>query len=488
MKLLVRADGSPRIGTGHVMRCLSLVQGLRPSDGPAMLVAAEITAGLEQRLHSAGVGLTRLNTAAGSVEDAAQTVKLAKEINASWIVVDGYQFGAEYQQQLKAAGFRVLLLDDYGHAKHYSADLVLNQNLHASADYYIERETGTRLLLGTRYTLLRQEFQALKDWQRNIPARANRVLVTLGGADPDNVTSKIIEALGTLPGVKAVVVVGGSNPHLEKLKWEIENRKSEIELIVDAQNMPELMQQADVAVAAGGTTSWELAFLGVPTLMLVLAENQREVADGLSAAQVVRKTKPETVAQDLADLLADATARAAMSQRGRQLVDGLGVSRVLTAMRADELTVRRVQPEDCRQIWEWSNDPEVRRVSLSQDSIPWESHVNWFSARITSPTCFFYVGSDHAKPVGQIRFDVNGAEATLSISLSKEARGHGHGPALIVRGSQQLFADSNATIIRAYVNPENTVSLRAFEKAGYAPAEDSLIQGKSLRQFVLKRN
>ena len=488
MKLLVRADASPRIGTGHVMRCLSLVQGLRPSDGAAMLVAAEITAALEPRLQFANVGLTRLNVKAGSPADAEQTVKIAREINASWIVVDGYQFGAEYQRQLKDAGFRVLFADDYGHAKNYSADLVLNQNLHANAGAYVQREAGTRLLLGNRYTLLRREFQKLKDGPRKIPARASRVLVTLGGADPDNVTSKIIKALSTLPGVEAVVVVGGSNSHLPELRTLIAHSPTPIELVVDAQNMPTLMQHADVAIAAGGTTSWELAFMGLPTLMLVLADNQREVADGLSAAQVVRKTKPETIAKDLAELLADAGARKRMSERGRQLVDGLGASRVVTAMRAGELTVRRVQPDDCRQIWEWSNDPEVRAVSLSKDSIPWETHVKWFSARVNSPTCFFYVGSDHETLIGQIRFDLKDAEATLSISLSKEARGHGYGPALIVRGSQQLFADSDATLIRAYVNPENTVSLRAFEKAGYAPAETTLVQGKSLRQFVLERN
>lgn len=488
MKLLVRADASPRMGTGHVMRCLSLVQGLRPSDGPVMLVAAEITAALEPRLRSAGVGLTRLSAEAGGSKDAERTVKIAQEINASWIVVDGYQFGADYQRRLKDAGFRVLFLDDYGHAQKYSADLVLNQNLHATADYYVQRDAGTRMLLGTRHTLLRQEFQALKDWQRNIPTHASKVLVTLGGADPDNVTGDIVKALGTLAGVETVVVVGGSNPHLPGLRTLIENSPTTIRLVVDAQNMPELMQQADVTVAAGGTTSWELAFMGLPTLMLVLADNQRTVAEGLSAAQVVRKTTPETVAQNLAELLADATARRAMSERGRQLVDGLGVSRVLTAMRAGELTVRRVQLDDCRQIWEWSNDPEVRKVSLSQDDIPWESHVKWFSARVNSPTCFFYVGSDHDTPVGQIRFDLTNTEATLSISLSRKARGHGYGPALIVRGSQQLFTDSNATLIRAYVNPENTASLRAFEKAGYAPAETTLIQGKSLRQFVLERN
>ncbi len=488
MKLLVRADASPRIGTGHVMRCLSLAQGLRPPDTAATFVAAEMTAALEPRLRVSGVGLTRLNVEAGSAADAEQTVKIAREINTSWIVVDGYQFGADYQRQLKEAGFRVLFLDDYGHAKNYSADLVLNQNLHATADYYIQRDAGTRLLLGTRHTLLRREFQKLKDWPRKIPARASRVLVTLGGADPDNVTSKIIKSLGTLPGIEVVMVVGGSNPHLPLLRTLIAHSPTPMELVVDAQNMPVLMQQADVAIAAGGTTSWELAFMGLPTLMLVLADNQREVAEGLSAAQVVRKTKPETVAKDLAELLADAGVRKRMSERGRQLVDGLGVSRVVTAMRAGELTVRRVQPDDCRQIWEWSNDPEVRAVSLSKDSIPWESHVKWFNARMNSPACFFYIGSDCDNLIGQIRFDLNGTAATLSISLSKAARGHGYGPALIVRGSQQLFADSDVTLIRAYVNPENTVSLRAFEKAGYAPAENTLIQGKSLRQFVLERN
>ena len=110
-------------------------------------------------------------------------------------MVDGYQFNADYQRALKAAGFRVLFLDDYGHATHYSADLVLNQNAYANEKMYAARESYTRLLLGTDYCLLRREFSSWRGWKREIAPIGTKILVTMGGSDPENFTTDVVEAL-----------------------------------------------------------------------------------------------------------------------------------------------------------------------------------------------------------------------------------------------------------------------------------------------------
>lgn len=486
--LLIRADASARIGTGHVMRCLALAQAWRRTGGAVIFAASEMTSALDARLADEGFESVRLSVKPGTKEDAAKTGELAGSHNASWVVADSYHFGVDFQRIIKACGLRLLFLDDYGHAGEYAADLVLNQNLHANAALYARREAGARLLLGTRYALLRQEFLDWKNWRREIPPVARKVLVTLGGSDPDNVTGKVIEVFKQFCEIEAKVVVGGSNPHLEQLKSAIVNQKSKLELIVNATNMPELMAWADVAIAAGGSTSWELAFMGVPALMLVLAENQREVADGLAAAHVVRKTHADSLTADLRALLPAAAARKEMSECARQLVDAQGVSRVVSHLRAAKLNLHPVRAEDCRQIWEWANDPEARAVSLAQEEIPWVDHVKWFSARVNSPACYFYIAENSSKnPIGQIRFDVNGDEAVLSVSLAKEARGHAYGPALIVQGSRRCFADCRVNLIRAYVKPINDASIRAFEKTDFVPAQSIELRGQAMRQFILKR-
>jgi len=195
-------------------------------------------------------------------------------------VLDGYHFDGVYQRQVKEAGNRLLVIDDMAHLKHYYADIVLNQNLHAEQLRYA-CELDTCLLLGTRYVLLRREFLAWKERQREIPEVARRVLVTLGGGDPENNTLKVIQALREvgIPGLEATVVIGASNPHASVLEQAAKQSCIPIRMVRDTKNMPEIMAWADVAVSGGGSTAWELLFMGVPSLLLVVAENQRCIAE-----------------------------------------------------------------------------------------------------------------------------------------------------------------------------------------------------------------
>lgn len=470
------------------MRCIALAQAWRRACGSAIFVSAEITSALEARITGKRFQFVRLNAMPGSTEDAARTVEIARMENASWVVADGYHFGQNYQCIVKATGLSLLLLDDCGHAEHYSADFVLNQNLLAREELYKNREPHTRLLLGTQYVLLREEFFAYRGWQREIPVVARKLLITLGGADHENVTHKVIQALVGLRNLRTTVVVGGSNAHLDKLKLEISNLKSEIRLVVDATNMPELMAQVDVAIASGGITLWELAFMGVPTVVLVLAENQRAIAATMDTANAARQSSVERLEADVTDLLGDTELRRALNERGRQLVDSYGAGRVVTCLCAAGLELRRVRPEDSRLLWEWANEPEVRAVSFWTAPITWEVHQKWFAEHVNSPNCLFYFATNsNNEPVGQIRYDISGATAVVSISLDKQMRRGGNGSALIRRGSEQCFADSSVNLICAFTKLENEPSVRAFLKAGFT--DDGMIKTGTtvMRRFVMRR-
>ena len=336
--LIIRADASVRTGTGHVMRCLALAQAWRRSGGAAIFASAEITTALETRLANEGFQCVHLAVMPGSNDDSSLTGDLAKSHNTEWIVADGYQFGLDYQRGIKDAGLRLLILDDYGHAEEYVADLVLNQNFTADPTLYARRASHTRLLLGTRFALLREEFLSWRDWQREIPAVARKVLVTLGGSDPDNVTAKVMQALADFEDLEIVVVVGGSNPHLEYLNSRIELQNSKVELIVNATNVPELMAWADLAIAAGGSTSWELAFMGLPSIVLALANNQvaicmalkqKGICVALGAADAVNNM---ALALQVRAALSDCDQRSTMSKRGRLLVDGSGATRIASIL------------------------------------------------------------------------------------------------------------------------------------------------------------
>ncbi|PHM11052.1 UDP-2,4-diacetamido-2,4,6-trideoxy-beta-L-altropyranose hydrolase [Nostoc sp. 'Peltigera malacea cyanobiont' DB3992] len=476
MKLFIRVDASTQIGTGHVMRCLALAQAWQDAGGQVIFVMATEAPGLKTRLNAEGMEVIHLPIQIGSAEDAEETAKLAHQFNANWVVVDGYHFDAKYQEIIKQSELKLLFIDDYGHAKEYHADIVLNQNIHACEGLYRNRQPYTKLLLGTSYSLLRREFWQWRGWQRSLPLIAKNLLVTLGGADSDNVTLKVIQGLQQveIEELEAVVVVGGSNPHYEQLRLAIQESRFPIHLKRNVTDMPDLMSWADVAVTAGGSTCWELAFMGLPSVMLILADNQRAIAEKLEAMGVVvnlgwhENVSAVEIASAVAQLLITDGRREKMTRCSQELLDGQGSSRVLSYLKDNFFQLRSVQQDDCWLLWEWSNAPEVRAVSFSSKSILWENHVQWFKSKLTNPNCIFYIAiNNNNVPIGQIRYDIENYEATVSMSIAPKFRNQGYGTSLIKLACKQLFSDSDITRINAYIKPNNQASIKAFYKAGF---------------------
>ncbi len=335
--LLIRADSGCVMGSGHVMRCWALAQAWRERGGAVLFYAKGTSAEFRRRLAADGIQSLEWAGESGSSEDASQTVALAQKNGAAWVVVDGYQFGSDYQRALKNAVVKVLVLDDYGHADAYCADFVLNQNVYAHAGLYPQRESQVQLLLGTQYALLRREFLAWGRPKREIPSTASKMLVTLGGSDAENVTLKVLHALEALSqaGWEAKVIVGGGNPHREDLQARVRTSQRKIELLCDVSNMPELMAWADLAVTAAGSTCWEMCFMGVPMVGIVLAENQTPIAAELEKRGVMRNLKwhrdviPQQIADAISTLAQSSAARSEMVAAGQTLVDGQGGRRVV---------------------------------------------------------------------------------------------------------------------------------------------------------------
>lgn len=338
--LIVRADASVEVGTGHIMRCLALAQAWQDAGGKAVFLLTLETPWLDTRLQSEGMAIVHLPVEPGSDEDAIHTANLVKQMGATWVVVDGYHFGAVYQRRVKEGGSGVLFIDDIGSADRYCADLILNQNIHAHEGLYTNRAPYTRLLLGSRYVLLRREFLKWRSWKREIPEVACKVLVTLGGSDPNNVSLKAIQALQQvgIDGLEGRVVVGGSNPHYEALKASLRGSQTDIRLEANLADMPELMAWADVGISSGGSTVWELAFMGLPSVILVLAHNQEEVTQMMEEREVFlsvgygNDAKIEDISRELMNLLLNRDMRYKLSHNCFALVDGLGGARVIEAL------------------------------------------------------------------------------------------------------------------------------------------------------------
>ncbi len=495
--LVVRADASTRMGTGHVMRCLALAQAWRDGGGRAVFIVAPEATTLAARLKSEDIQTVHLTVQPGSDTDAAQTADTARHLQASWVVVDGYHFSADYHRRLKDAGLQLLVIDDDGHARQYCADIVLNQNPHAHEALYGNRARDTRLLLGPRYALLRREFGPWRGWQRAIPQVARKILVTLGGSDPDNVTGKVIQALQqvTIDGLEAIVVLGGSNPHQKQFPSALQEAHHHIRWASHVTNMPQLMAWADMAVSSAGCTAWELAYMGLPACVVTLAANQHPIADWLETAGLAHALgwhhhlSAADVAHAVTVLGASAQRRGEIARRGRELVDGEGSDRTYMHMTGAQLRLRQAREDDCQRLWEWANDPSVRAVSFSPEPIPWEQHVEWLKGRLHNPHCllFIAVNSDDV-PIGQVRYDLEKDEATVSITLDRRFRGQGYGSALIRLSAQKVFHTTATTVLHAYVKRGNGASVCAFEKAGYKNLGPVLIAAQSAVHLVLERH
>ena len=334
--LLIRSDASVAMGTGHVMRCLALAQAWQDAGGRAAFLTARPLPAIRDRLLSEKVEVVALEKQAGSAEDAERLVELARQYGALWVAVDGYHFGAEYQKQLKAAGLRILFLDDNGHVDFYAADLILNQNVHADEGWYKKREGYTRMLLGPSYALLRREFQAWRGWRREIPIRAGKIVVSMGGSDPGNVTGKVIAALQSVAAqnMEVRVIVGGSNPHARELRRTVQDAGKNFRLLENVSDMPEVLAWGDVMIAAAGSICWEICGMGLPAVLLVTAENQRQLAPRLAemGAAVSFETVDEIAVKlpaVLTRVIESQELRQSLSSRGRELVDMNGAERVV---------------------------------------------------------------------------------------------------------------------------------------------------------------
>jgi len=260
----------------------------------------------------------------------------------AWVALDGYHFDPVYQECVRRKGHRLLVIDDIAHLERYDVDVLLNQNIHADQLVY-HLNPDASLLLGTQYALLRPEFLPWRSWQRQTRPVARNVLVTLGGSDPNNVSLKVVRALRRLDGfpLDVRIIAGPASGNLEELQAAIRILPGETRILTDVSNMPKLMAWADVAVSAGGSTCWELAFMGLPNIVLVLSDDQRRIGQGLGAEGVAlnlgwhEEVSEGQIAEALGQLVEDRARRETMSARGRQLVDGRGAARVAAAMLGD---------------------------------------------------------------------------------------------------------------------------------------------------------
>ena len=315
MNYYIRVDASFAIGTGHVMRCLTLAQQLVKRGGCITFVFRELPASLESLISQNGFALLRLDAHIPlDLEAHMLTTRLRKmRVIPDWLIIDNYQIDAVWEKVVRPYVRNIMVIDDLANRTH-DCDVLLDQNYYCDLDERYEKLVPRECikLLGPHFFLYRQEFLTLKG--RYIPHKESfrRVFIFFGGSDPTNETSKTINALSDIAsrGIYADVVVGDSNPEKEIIRdlcWQTKGFSFHCQVT----NIADIMVRADLAVGAGGTATWERCYIGLPTIAIAVAYNQEKVINDLAARNVLaslgkhEKVSKEQIRQTVLALIED---------------------------------------------------------------------------------------------------------------------------------------------------------------------------------------
>lgn len=501
MRIAFRVDASTSMGSGHAMRCLTLAEGLRQRGDDVLFVSrrhpghlCELMAGrgfdvaaLPAPEATAEAGTGPLDTAekpphAGWVGapwqvDAEQTrAALQSRATWDWLVVDHYGLDARWEHSMRPLAHAVFAIDDLDDREH-DADLILDQGFQGGGKRY-EKNAGRKatLLLGPRYALLRGEFAAARQTLRERDGRLQRLLVYFGAYDAAGQTLRTIRALqqAALPGLQLDVVMGSAAPERKLVEAACRQLRSAVlhEAPVD---MAAMMAAADLAIGAAGTTTWERCCLGLPSLVIGVAANQLEMAEGLAAdgsciylGQAQQVTERQ-VADTVRALAANPRWLRLLARRCHRLVDGAGTQRVLDHLSPRDLRLRPAIKQDAVPMFHWRNAPENRRFSFDPAPLELARHLAWVDAALGAADRILLVAERAGRPVGVLRYDVSGNTARVSIYLVPGHHGQGLGARVLAAGSRWMREHrGNVELLVAEIRPGNTASIHAFERAGYA--------------------
>lgn len=357
-RVLIRADASLRIGTGHVMRCLTLADALQRQGADVHFVCRRHEGHFGTRIRDRGFEVTLLEEGGAIPQsnakthadwlgisqsaDAEATACIAREIAPDWLVVDHYAVDESWECELSRVVPRLMVIDDLADRSH-RCTMLLDQGLGRSADNYrglVAEETV--LLLGPQYALLRPEFAEARSISLHRRARRDvrSILIALGGVDADNITGLVLLALERLvppANVRVSVVLGCTAPWTAEIRKVAASHPWQIDVNVDPSSMAQLMSEADVAIGAAGATTWERCALGLPTILIPVAANQLPITAQLrDKGAVLLVDGPDDVLVSLPpmleSLMRDGAMRLRMAENASALCDGRGVARVIDQM------------------------------------------------------------------------------------------------------------------------------------------------------------
>ncbi|NOI15133.1 UDP-2,4-diacetamido-2,4,6-trideoxy-beta-L-altropyranose hydrolase [Vibrio hepatarius] len=491
MKVIFRVDASLLIGSGHVMRCLVLAEALSKKGHKVEFACSPLKGDMRKFIRERGFNVITLAEPQSFIppqHDADYEAWLQKSVTedakdflavvkaADLVVTDHYAIGAEWQEKIVAAlDCCLLAIDDLGRC--HRADLILDQTLGRSEVDYAS--SNTKVLVGSEYALLRMDFSNKREaaLSRQLSDKPLRVLVSMGGIDAPNATLQVLKNLCCKVNADFTVLLSSRAPHFHQVRaWCLSQPNVRHQEFVS--DMASLMLEHDIAIGAPGTTSWERACLGLPNIIVPLAENQQLICEQLikhdAAVHVDIKDIPSTLHGAFMRVL---EGWSQFKEANLALCDGRGVRRVifeieqLTRKKRDGVFLQYASLDDIALIYEWQSHPDTRKYALTPNVPKWSEHQAWMSKKLQSTSDYFYMvinRVDRSK-VGAVRLDRMGSGHYL-VSIFVDPNSYGKGTAF--RALNAIDAIHPDVTLHATVLKVNIASQRLFKKARYQQVDE----------------
>lgn len=486
-----RADASQSIGGGHLVRCLALSGALSKSGWSCAFAYRDGTVETVPALRNDGYDLLPLDC-----EESQEPSALLSEWpnGVDLLVADHYGRDSAFESTCRPWARRIMVIDDMANRPH-DCDLLLDQTLgRRDSDYKSLVPDGCGFLLGPSFALLRPEFAKLRSTalaQRGEGRPVKRVLVSMGAADPHNVSAIVLDGIGR-SGLDAEVdvVAGAASPHLNALRSLAQSLPFPVTVHETVNNMAGLMARADLAIGAAGSTSWERCCLGLPCLTVVMADNQEKIAAELARASAILflgrwgDVTPEGVARELRTL--DGKKEGRLRRIGAQaseICDGRGTDRVLIALvqplSADDggpVRLRMADRTDRDRILAWQRDQRTREFARDPEPPTAREHAKWFARSLLDMDRFLMVIEHGCEPAGILRLDRLECPDTYEVSIFVAPEKYRLGIASAALSLARALIP-NATL-HATILSGNDASHRLFQSAGYHLLRESLYVSK----------
>lgn len=474
--IIFRADGNSKIGLGHLYRLFSFVEAVKEDYSFIYLTKETSTVSVIPKGYT-----LRFIPKNVSIEEEPDWLINNYQGDRHIIIADGYQFKSSYQKSLKNNGYKLIYIDDLAE-EHMYADVVINHSAAFKESDY-EKETYTQLALGTDYALLRPEFLdfAIKD--RSI-LKVNTAFVCFGGADPNNLTVKTVKALLDLYQIEKInVILGGAYLDTEVDNLAVQNKKINIYKNSSAKEMAEIMYSSNIGIVPSSTILYELCCVKMPILSGYYVENQKNIYKEFVENKIIFDGGDFSgydivdFKNKLAAIISEKSYEPYLKNQ-KSVIDGKSNTRLLGLVNQFNVTFKKATEEDVITVFNWSNDPEVRKNSFQSNPILLQDHKDWYSKKIKDKNAYFLIALIKEEPAGIVRYEIGLDKATIGILVDKKFRGQKMASTILIKSAELYFSNHKLPIF-AYIKKDNLPSVKSFQRAGYKYYNEEVIDGSN---------